>query len=272
MEPKKLRAKKLPIPAAILLTILLCPAATATQAFAATDTVQGPALGLFGKPTSVEPIAPVEAFEKENINRSKDSAVIPPAFASPMANVPGTGDPLTPFISGYSPQQASESAPLYVSAESIYPASPASGSAASENRISFTLPDGLFYEDGSLGTLRIPKIALTVKVYEGEDLETLSKGAGHFKSTSVWAGNVAVAGHNRGKTYHFKDIHTLKTGDIILYDTKLGSRTYAVSRVEKISETDLSWLARSDDNIITLITCVTDSKSQRWAVRASEVK
>ena len=34
----------------------------------------------------------------------------------------------------------------------------------------FTLPDGLYYSDGSLGRLKIPSLGLSVKVYEDESL------------------------------------------------------------------------------------------------------
>ena len=86
----------------------------------------------------------------------------------------------------------------------------------------FTLPDGLYYTDGSIGRLKIPVLGLSVKVYENESLENLAKGAGHFKSTSCWDGNVGLAGHNRGVANHFGKIHTLENGDKITYTTKLG--------------------------------------------------
>ena len=136
----------------------------------------------------------------------------------------------------------------------------------------FTLPDGLYYADGSIGTLKIPSVNLNVKVYETESLESLAKGAGHFKSTSCWDGNIGIAGHNRGVTNHFGKIHTLKKGDKIKYTTKLGTRTYRVKTVTKIKETDYSYLGRTSDHRITLITCVENVPSKRWCVQAVEVK
>ena len=116
--------------------------------------------------------------------------------------------------------------------------------------------------------LRIPDIGLTVKVYEGTDSDTLKKGAGHFESTSIWDGNVAIAGHNRGVNNHFGKIHTLDIGDEIEWQTKLGSRTYEVFSVAKVTVDDLSVLNSSGENIITLITCVMDQPNYRWCVRA----
>ncbi len=136
----------------------------------------------------------------------------------------------------------------------------------------FTLPDNLYYSDGSIGQLKIPSIGVNVKVYETESLENLAKGAGHFKSTSCWDGNVGIAGHNRGVTNHFGKIHTLKAGDQITYTTQLGTRTYEVFFVGQIEETDFSRLERTNDNLITLVTCVQDVRNMRWCVQAREVR
>ena len=45
-----------------------------------------------------------------------------------------------------------------------------------------------YYSGGYLGTLKIPAIGLSVRVYEGTDSGTLAKGAGHFPGTSIWMG------------------------------------------------------------------------------------
>ena len=97
------------------------------------------------------------------------------------------------------------------------------------------------------------------------------KGAGHFEGTSIWCGNVAVAGHNRGVRNDFGKIHTLKSGDIITFTTVLGTRTYAVSSVTKVSVNDVSGLEPSSANMITLYTCVEDQPAYRWCVTALSV-
>ena len=45
--------------------------------------------------------------------------------------------------------------------------------------------------DGSIGTLYVARTGKTIKIYEGEELSNLAKGAGHFPSTSAWDGNGA---------------------------------------------------------------------------------
>ena len=42
--------------------------------------------------------------------------------------------------------------------------------------------------------------------------------------------------------------------------------------VGKIEETDFSRLERTNDNLITLVTCVQDVRNMRWCVQAREVR
>lgn len=260
-------------------------------------TYSNPAYEGFGKPTSIEPVQVIETAETGNINRSKDSAFVPPLFGSYSADTKGTGELLTPNISGVPPMAIGTGSGVFTApgtaaqvpgggtaagvSPSGIPASGGAGGAAfpppasanvsfsySENK--FTLPDGLYESDNSIGRLEIPSLKLSVKVYETESLQSLAKGAGHFKSTSCWDGNVGICGHNRGVTNHFGKIHTLEKGDTVKYTTKLGTRTYQVVSVTKIEETDFSNLERTSDNRITLITCVNDQPAKRWCVQAVE--
>ena len=112
---------------------------------------------------------------------------------------------------------------------------------------------------------------MNVKIYEGTDSATLAKGAGHFTNTSIWSGNVCVAGHNRGTNCYCGTIHTLNTGDTITLTTQLGTRTYAVTSVTKVSERDTSGTAATSNNQITLYTCVMNESAYRWCVVAQEV-
>lgn len=208
--------------------------------------------------------------ESSNVDRSKNTAVIAPPFGSNESYLPGSGTVLIPQYSSDAGGETSASGTVY------YP--PAEGTVdgsanvtTNNSQTQFTLPDGLYYSDGSLGTLKIPTLGLKVKVYESESLESLAKGAGHFKSTSCWDGNIGLAAHNRGVANHFGKIHTLDEGDEITYTTKLGTRTYEVFYVGQIKETDFSRLGRSSENMITLITCVRNVPEMRWCVQAREI-
>ena len=148
----------------------------------------------------------------------------------------------------------------------------AGGSTTPSATVGFTeVTSSLYYSNGSLGTLKIPSIGLTVGVYEGTDSAALLKGAGHFTGTSIWLGNICVAGHNRGVRNDFGKIHTLQAGDIITFSTRLGTRTYAVNSVSKVSVNDVSGLNPSSTNMITLYTCVNDQPAYRWCVTAVAV-
>ena len=137
--------------------------------------------------------------------------------------------------------------------------------------VSFTeVTDDLYYSGGHLGTLKIPSIGVNVKVYEGTGTAPMQKGAGHFTDTSIWDGNVSLAGHNRGPHAIFGKIHTLEIGDKITLTTKLGTRTYSVTSVKKVSETDSSDTLGTWENCVTLYTCVVDQSAYRWCVRAAE--
>ena len=143
------------------------------------------------------------------------------------------------------------------------------GDAAATSFNSFTLPDVIMADNGSLGILSIGSINLRASIFEGENLESMTKGAGHFMSTSAWEGNVGLCAHNR--TGHFGHLKEVKVGDTITYETVLGTKTYRVSVVTRISETDFSYLGRSNANMLTLITCVENVPSKRLMVQAVEV-
>jgi len=138
----------------------------------------------------------------------------------------------------------------------------------------FTLPEKamLDEENGSIGVLTIPALDISVNVYEADDeMEAMSRGIAHFKSTSAYDGNVGLSAHNinfDGTDGYFKDLSTLKTGDVVSYKTALGEREYEVSLVKTISETDWSYLSRSTENKLTMITCISGKPTQRVVVQA----
>jgi len=251
----------------------------------------GASPGPFAAPTSVEPGIVINnpADENSNTDRSKDSAYIPPKFGNTESNMPGTNEPSLSNTSGDIISYIDNNnnfetvnngniggEPEYYPASSVISDIPPQTEASylsyeSHSSNKFTLPDGLFYEDGSIGTLSIPKLNVSGKVYEDESLENMSKGIGHFKFTSCWDGNVGFAAHNRGIAVTFGKIHTLAAGDKIIYTTKLGTRTYEVYSVSQIHETDMSKLQRTSENIVTLVTCVNDLPELRWCVQAREI-
>ena len=134
----------------------------------------------------------------------------------------------------------------------------------------YTSVSGMAYKDGSIGTVKIPKLGISVKVWEGETTASMAKGLGHYSSTSAWLGNVGVCGHNRGAKYNIGSIKNLVAGDIITYTTIYGTRTYQVTMVKTIANNDWSYLQGTADNRITLTTCLENQPAKRICVQAVE--
>ena len=255
--------------AAALCLCSLC-ALCAAPAYALEYSFSAPGDPEYGKPTSFEPVATADNGAMKNEDLSKSAALIPPGFGTPTSYLPGSREYLTPNLAA---SQMAGAGTVNGSTASVTPPSFQTGSnTASSTVVGFTEVTGsMYYSNGSLGTLKIPSIGLTVGVYEGTGDAPLLKGAGHFEGTSIWDGNVAVAGHNRGVRNDFGKIHTLSTGDIITFTTVLGTRTYAVTGVSKVSVYDTSGLSPSAANMITLYTCVENQPAYRWCVTATEV-
>jgi len=136
----------------------------------------------------------------------------------------------------------------------------------------YTSVEGMAYQDGSIGTLSIPRLKINVKVWEGETNASMAKGVAHYSSTSAWNGNVGLAGHNRGARYNIGSIKNLKQGDVISYTTMYGTRTYRVTEVKIISNTDWSYLQATADDRVTITTCLADHPESRVMVQAVAVK
>ena len=224
----------------------------------------------FGRDTSIEVIHTADGGAMRNEDVSKNAALIPPAFGSESMNALHTGEYLTPNLA---PGGIPASGAVIGGSASgvITPGSTVSGGSYQPSVLFTEVTNDLDYKNGALGRLEIPALDLSVRIYQGTDSKTLAKGIGHFKNTSIWNGNVCLAAHNRGANSYFGQIHTLDIGDKITLTTRLGTRTYKVTDVSKVSETDRGGLADSGENMLTLYTCVRNQRDQRWCVTAAEV-
>lgn len=130
----------------------------------------------------------------------------------------------------------------------------------------------IIHYDDEIGTLTIPDILLdNAPIRESVELSTLSETIGHFPSTSIYEGNVGLASHNSGSQGDFfKNLKKIKIGSEIFYQTNYGTKRYVVTTKEIISEEDWSYLEETEDNRITLITCVAGQKDKRLCVQAIE--
>lgn len=129
-------------------------------------------------------------------------------------------------------------------------------------------------KNGSIGVLTIPKLNLSVNVFESPDnMEAMSKGVAHFPSTSAYDSNVGLSAHNinfDGSDGYFMYLYTLEKGDGITYQTALGERSYTVESITTIAASDWTPLYYTDDNRLTMITCISGQPNKRLCVTATE--
>jgi len=108
-----------------------------------------------------------------------------------------------------------------------------------------------------MGTISIPKLGVSMTMYEGIRMTTLDYGPGHWPGTALpgQAGNVVVGGHRTSKHAVFRNVHQLVAGDEIVFDDDRGRHVYRVSRVE-IVEPSAVWIVNPTETpTATLFAC-----------------
>ena len=119
--------------------------------------------------------------------------------------------------------------------------------------------------------IEIPAISLKAPISETTNMEILNSYIGHFEETSLEKGNIGLAGHNRGYEHnYFENLKSVQIGDKIKYYYKDFQSTYTVDKTEIIENTDWSYLEKTEENKITLITCVENEPNYRRVVQATE--
>lgn len=119
--------------------------------------------------------------------------------------------------------------------------------------------------------LEIPRIFLEAEIAEGTSKEVMDVAIGHFEESSKTAGNVCLAAHNRGyPVNYFQNLKLLKKGDTIYYRYKEFTKEYVVTENNIIEDTDWTYLEETEENTLTLITCIENEPEYRRCVRAIE--
>jgi sortase A len=110
-------------------------------------------------------------------------------------------------------------------------------------------------------------------VSEGVDRKTLRLAAGHIPSTALpgQSGNVCVAGH---RDTFFRGLKDLRVKDEVRFATPGGEFTYVVESLTIVGPAEVSVLAPSLENVLTLVTCYPFSyigpAPKRFIVRAAQ--
>lgn len=119
--------------------------------------------------------------------------------------------------------------------------------------------------------ITIPKISLEASISEGTRKEVMDKYVGHFEETSKKSGNVGLAAHNRGYAVnYFARIKELQEGDEIIYKYYDFEKIYTVVENKIIKDTDWEDLEETEENKITLITCVENEPEYRRCIQGIE--
>jgi len=115
--------------------------------------------------------------------------------------------------------------------------------------------------DSVMGTIRIPKIHVTLPIYHGTANETLEKGAGHLENTSLPIGgtgtHAVLSAHSGLPTAAlFTDLEKLAEGDLFFLDVLDETLAYRVDQVKVVEPEDTSdLLIDSGEDYVTLVTC-----------------
>ncbi len=109
-----------------------------------------------------------------------------------------------------------------------------------------------------LGTIEIPKIGVSMTMYEGIRLSTLDLGPGHWPGTAMPGelGNVVVAGHRTSGHQVFRNIDALVEGDEILFTDADGSiHRYRVTSSRIVVPTEVWIVDQTPTPTATLFAC-----------------
>ena len=109
-----------------------------------------------------------------------------------------------------------------------------------------------------LGTIEIPKIDVSMTMYEGIRRSTLDRGPGHWPGTAMpgQVGNVVVAGHRTSGHQVFRNIDVLVEGDEILFTETDGSvHRYRVTSWRIVVPTEVWIVDQTPTPTATLFAC-----------------
>ena len=119
--------------------------------------------------------------------------------------------------------------------------------------------------------IKIPVINLVAQIEEGTTKEIMNKYVGHFEETKTEFGNIGLAGHNRGyPVNYFENLKNLKQGDEIIYNHEDFEMIYEIQTILIIENTNWDYLKDTEDNRITLITCVENEPKYRRCIQGVE--
>lgn len=132
--------------------------------------------------------------------------------------------------------------------------------------------------DGVMGSVEIPGQDIYLPIYHGTSAESLEKGAGHLKNSSLPVGgkgtHAVISGHTALPTAEmFNDLSEVEEGDVFYIHVLGQILAYEVDQIKIVLPEDISDLLinRNEDHV-TLVTCTPYGiNSHRLLVRGTRV-
>ncbi len=125
-----------------------------------------------------------------------------------------------------------------------------------------------------IGELDIPRLRISVMVFEGDDAGILRLGAGHIPGTALspGSGNIGIAAH---RDTYFRALGAIHAHDIIALKTPAGASRYTVTELRVVRPSDVAVLDRTPGRDLTLVTCYpffyVGSAPERFIVHARRI-
>ena len=125
-----------------------------------------------------------------------------------------------------------------------------------------------------IGELAIPRLKVSVMVFEGADSGILKQGAGHIPGTILppGRGNIGIAAH---RDTYFRPLRFIRAKDVISLRTPAGTSEFAVAETKIVQPSDVAVLSPATGRDLTLVTCYpffyVGSASHRFIVYARKI-
>ena len=117
------------------------------------------------------------------------------------------------------------------------------------------------FENGMMGSLEIPKIALKLPIYHGTEEETLASGIGHLKESSLPVGGInshsILTGH-RGlpEAQLFTRLDEMEMNDMFYLQVCEEKLSYRVCEIQVVKPEEVEILnIKPGEDLVSLITC-----------------
>ena len=116
--------------------------------------------------------------------------------------------------------------------------------------------------DGIMGYVEIPKIAVYLPIYHGTDNDVLNVGIGHLIGSSLPVGgestHAVLTGHSgMARERMFSDLDQLKVGDVFYLHVLDQTLAYEVDQTKIVLPDNTEYLAiEKGEDYCTLVTCV----------------